>query len=295
MTIDATRESDHSDRSGFERFISALERFGLNVARLLLGVTITAAVFAFLLGVMALGFEGVQYERATSAGKYSVGSIAFDPQFSNVMLNKSPQTNADAPINVDRAAAALKKREDLISGRLAMAQEFGVCFGGGGDNCHDLAYQRKAVDAGWKTNRIHSSMSDGSPVSYSKDLEFADLSPYYGSYGFGNETEALKAEWDAVNSCLASYKSKNGNLYVQKSPELFGAIEAQCDHDYNAALQSELNTRPKDWTLIDGAQVLYLVWSVVGLGSAIILIALTILFFRLEVSFRALRNLNRLD
>jgi hypothetical protein len=151
------------------------------------------------------------------------------------------------------------------------------------------------MESGWKTDDVRAGFRDGSPVSYLKDLDVVDLSPYYGPYGFGTENNVLKAEWDAVNNCLTAYRTKNGNLYIQKAPELFGGLEAQCDHDYNAALQRELSTRPKDWSLMDSAQVLYLVWSVVGLGSAIILIALTILFFRLEVSFRALRNLNRIS
>ena len=117
---------------------------------------------------------------------------------------------------------------------------------------------------------------------------------YYGAYGFGSEEDALKAEWDAVNSCLRAFKAKNGNLYYQKAPELFDAVAAQCGNDYQSALRGELAERPENWTFLDTARVMMNVWVLVGLGSAIILIALTIIFFRLEVSFRALRNLNRL-
>lgn len=293
MSSQEIQEGDHSDRGGFEKFISALERFGLNVARLLLGVTITAAVFGFLLVLIAIIAAGVEYHSETGAGKYVVSTIQFVPQFSNVLLNKKPQNAVDTPIAADRNGAMSKTRDQLISDRLAYASEVGVCYGGN-EHCHDLAYQRKAFESGWRSDDVHLGLPEGSSVAYGKGLETPDISPYYGSYGFGSQDDALKAEWDAVNSCLSAYSAKNGNLYIQKAPELFNAIEAQCDHDYNKALFGELSSRPKNWTLADTERFFVLVWTLVGLGSTIILIALTTLFFRLEVSFRALRNLNRL-
>jgi len=89
-----------------------------------------------------------------------------------------------------------------------------------------------------------------------------DASPFHDSHGFGSEIDSLKAEWAAVNSCLDAYRSKKGNLYIQKAPELFGAIAAQCDANYNTALLAELKNRPANWSIVNAAMLTYTVWAI---------------------------------
>lgn len=278
--------------SPMERMISRMEVFGLNAARLILAATITLAVFAFVIGLVGLAIEGVNYERKTNPIKYSVSSIAFTPHFSNVTLNGKAQADSDAPITVDRVIAVRKDRDQIVSDRLAVMREAGVCLGDA-DQCHDIEFQRKVLTDGFISNPA-TRAPEGSPISFVVPLSAIDLAAYYGSYGFSDEEGSARAEWEATTACLKAYKEKNGNLYISKSPILFLGIVAQCHYDYRAAIQSELAARPANWTLDDTMIAASLKFAVIACGSAIILIALTIIFFRLEVSFRSLRNLDRL-
>jgi hypothetical protein len=289
----ATDDAATSGNQSFmERLISRMEVFGLNAARLILAATITIAVFAFVLGLIGLVIEGISYERKTNPVKYLISSITFMPHFSNVLANGRAQMDPDKAVTVDRVAGAKKDRDGLVSDRLAAMREAGVCIGNT-DQCHDLDFQRKALIAAFGGNPA-TRAPEGSPVAFANALSVIDLSPYYGEYGFSNTQGATNAEWDAVDSCLASYKEKNGNLYVSKTPILFFGLLAQCHYDYRTALLSKLSAAPPDWSLEDTLEATALKVGVIACGLTIILIALTIIFFRLEVSFRALRNLDRL-
>ena len=290
----APKHTEDNHGSRLEDFISQLEGVGLNAARLILSVTVTIAVFALVIDVIGLVIESVKYERATSETKYQISSISYKPQFSNVLVSGKPQTDPDNSLTEARVAAYSKTRDQLIADRLAYASEAGVCFGATNGQCPDMATQKNVMAQGWETAGISIRLPANSQVSYGNFPNPANLAPFYSDSGFSNAEDSLKAEWDAVNNCLGAYKQKNGNLYVQKAPELFGAVASQCDTDYTSALATELNSRPKDWSLLDTVQFMTMVWTLVGLGAAIITIALTIIFFRLEVSFRALRNLSRL-
>lgn len=281
-----------SDQSGLERLISKMEVFGLNAARLILSATITLAVIAFVLGLFALLFVGIDYERKTNPAKYVVSSVSFTPHFSNVVANGRAQIDADGPIKIDRVAAARKDRDELITQRLTAMHEAGVCVGTP-EQCHDLDFQRKVLTDGF-AGPFASRTPAGSPVSFSSPLNSIDLAPYYGSYGFSNMEDSLRAEWEAVNECLGAYKAKNGNLYVSKTPVLLFGIVAQCHADYREAVSAELGAAPTDWSVEDSVHAWFLKALLASCGASIILIALTIIFFRLEVSFRSLRNLDRL-
>lgn len=291
---DATGQAVDDESGRFARIVSNLEVFGLNAARLILAVVISISVIFFVLGLVTLVLEGFKHQRATSAGKYRINSITYAPNFSNVRLRGRSLTNADDPLTQDRVAAVSKTRDQLVAERQASQSEAGVCDVDENRKCFDLERQKNHIALRWTSAAISPRLPRETAVSYKEALRIPSTASYYGSYGFGSEEDALKAEWDAVNSCLRAFKAKNGNLYYQKAPELFDAVAAQCDNDYQSALRAELAERPKDWTFVDMARVMLNVWVLVGLGSAIILIALTIIFFRLEVSFRALRNLNRL-
>jgi hypothetical protein len=286
------REQDTGDRSWLERTISSMERTGLNAARLILGLGASAAVAIVIGCLIGLIIEGVDYDRAVNPSKYRIEKITFVPKFSNLLLSGKPQMDGDA-INEDRVAAESRTRAQLVSDRLAYMTEVGLCISKDG-KCDDLATQRNNLADNWRTADIQPIMPPGSTVVYANGMNIPDLSPYYGAFGFSEQEGALKAEWDAVNACIGAYKVKNGNLYLQKAPELFNAVAAECDRDYDGALTGELKTRPANWTVVDSAQVYALGATTGGLFLGIILIAMTIILFRLEVSFRALRNLDRL-
>jgi hypothetical protein len=291
----ALNRGDYGDRSWIERAISRLELIGLNAARLILALAVTLSVIFLLLGLAGLALQGLRYGEAVSPTKYQINSISFTPNFANLLLNGSPQQNPDQAIAEDRAGAAVKNRNQLISDRLAYMREFGLCISGSDGKCLGLGDQESKLFNEWGNNDIRYGLPQGSHVAYANGISIPDMSSYYGAYGFGSQEDALKAERDAVNHCLGAYKAKNGNLYIQNAPELFSGILAECDQDYNNALNSELKSRPSDWTFIDTARTYALLAAVGGLLATIIFIALTIIFFRLEVSFRALRNLSRLN
>ncbi len=289
MTTDATHVRAPS---GFERFVVALESFGLNAARLLLALTITLAVLLFLAALTELVASGLHYQIATSSDKNHVATITFTPNFANLTADGHRQTSSDHPIIFNRDAALLKSKDALIGARLASLSEAGLGIGcDEAGKCADLGKQHAVMAQNWGSDEISAFETK---VALGAPIPKTDPTAFYGAYGFGSEDDALKAEWDAVNTCLGVYNERNGNLYLQKTPELFSAVEAQCDYDYNRALANELDTRPKDWTILDTAFVMTLIWVLVGLGVTIVTIALTIMFFRLEKNFRWLRNLERL-